>query len=83
MSDEHPLLNQNTDLKFRALKKKSPERVERNQSIKNLKRWKMWHSTGSLNYFIPLISFYTPQKTSENLVILFLGCIRDQWHKMS
>ena len=41
MSDEHPLLNQNTDLKFRALKKKSPERVERNQSIKNLKRWKM------------------------------------------
>ena len=41
MSDEHPLLNQNTDLKFGALKKKSPERVERNQSIKNLKRWKM------------------------------------------
>ena len=62
MSDEHPLLNQNTDLKFRALKKKSLERVERNQSIKNLKRWKMWHSTGSLNYFIPLISFYTPPK---------------------
>ena len=39
MSDEHPLLNQNTDLKFRALKKKKSRKSRKkpiNQKFKKM-----------------------------------------------